>query len=161
MANKKMLRGKAPLTMWRGAGVPGGHLYRGSILDPRLVDEIDRDRLLDEGFIEWVVADGENWKRAEDTGDGKAGDSVTVGDVAVKDPNEPDNGTVNTPATPTSDVDAEARRAAARQKLVEIGGTPDGRHGQDVWVEYAVNQGMDRAEAEKATKSDLVAALKS
>ena len=159
MANK-MLRGKAPLTMYRGAGGPGGLLYRGSVIDPMRVDADDAKRLTAEGFVEWVVPDGESWKLAEDTADGEKGDPVTVGDVGIADPNEPDNGTVNTEAEKVEDPEVEARRTAARQKLTEAGGVPDGRMSKDVWIEYAVAEGMDRDEAERADKADLVAALK-
>lgn len=156
---EKMLRGKSPLTVYRGAGGPGGHLYRGSVLDPRLVDADDRARLVGEGHLEWVVPDGEGWKLAVDTDDGKAGDSVTVGDTGVVDPNEVDNGTVN-PVVAPFDPEVEAKRAAARAKLPGDGSAPDGRAGEDVWREYAVKQGMDRVEVEKASKADLVGALK-
>lgn len=57
-------------------------------------------------------------------------------------------------------AEVEEKRAAARAKLPADGSVPDGRLGQDVWVEYAVLKGMDRTEAEKAVKSDLVNALK-
>lgn len=157
---ERMLRGKAPLTMWRGAGGPGGLLYRGGVLDPLRVDEVDRARLVSEGFLEWVVPNEENWKLAEDTATGKAGDPVTVGDVSTTDPSEVDPGTVNSEAAtvPVPDPD-ETRRAEARAKLAELGGAPDGRSSEAVWVEYAVSQGLDRGEAEKAGKDELRKAL--
>ncbi len=63
-----------------------------------------------------------------------------------------------TPAAPASgpvDDPDEVRRADARQKLAEMGGTPDGRSSEAVWVEYAVTQGLDRVEAEKVGKDEL------
>lgn len=150
-----MLRGKAPLTMYRGAGGPGGHVYRNAILDPRLVDTIDRERLVREQFLEWVVPDGESWKLAEDTDTDKAGDPVTVGDVGIDDPQDP--GLVNTAGdTSGADPEVEQKRAAARAKLAESGGTPDGRSSEAVWIEYAVSKGTDRTEAEKAGKAALM-----
>lgn len=155
MADNKMLRGKAPLTMWRGAGGPGGALYRGGVLDPRRMDAVDRDRLVAEGFIEWVVPDGEGFKLAEDTKTGEAGDPVTVGDAAVADPDD-DPGNLNSQANTVPEPDAdEVRRADARAKLAQMGGTPDGRASESVWVEYAVSKGVDRTEAEKAGKDEL------
>ena len=64
---------------------------------------------------------------------------------------------VEHPADRADDVDPEVakRRTAAAAKLDEIGGTPDGRHGDDVWVEYAVRQGFDYVEASKAGKDEL------
>lgn len=56
---------------------------------------------------------------------------------------------------PDVDPTVETKRAAARLKLAEAGGTPDGRHGDDVWVEYAVAQGLDYDEARKAGKEEL------
>jgi hypothetical protein len=55
--------------------------------------------------------------------------------------------------------DEAERRAAAVAKLDEAGGVPDGRHGEDVWVEYAVRQGLDRDEARRAGKEELRKAL--
>ncbi len=159
--DNKLLRGKAPLTIWRGAGGPGGNLYRGSVLDPKQVDPVDRDRLLAEGYVEWVVRDGETFRLAEDTRTGSAGDPVTVGDVAVVDPNE-DPGMLNVAPLKADESDskdadaaAEAKRADARAKLPADGSAPDGRASEAVWVEYAVAQGLDRAEAEKAGKEEL------
>lgn len=58
---------------------------------------------------------------------------------------------------PDDEVDADEakRRADAAGKLDEIGGAPDGRHSEDVWVEFAVRQGFDRAEAKRAGKDEL------
>ncbi len=55
-----------------------------------------------------------------------------------------------------ANTEAEQKQAAARAKLAEIGGTPDGRSSEAVWVEFAVQQGTDRAEAEKAGKTALM-----
>jgi hypothetical protein len=64
------------------------------------------------------------------------------------------------PAPPSSSTDdIEARRAEAAAKLAAAGGTPNRRHGLQVWVEYAVTRGYDRATAEAATKDELVALL--
>ncbi len=158
--NEKKLRGKAPLTMWRGNGAPGGALYRGGVVDPKVIEPADRDRLVREGFLEWVVRDGETWRLAEDTATGSAGDPVTVGDAAVVDPNA-DPGMLNVaplkPPTDESgaDVEVERKRAEAKAKLPVDGSAPDGRASEAVWVEYAVTQGLDRSEAEKAGKDEL------
>ncbi len=157
MANTKMLRGKAPLTMYRGAAdSPGGHIYKNSIIDPRLIDATDRERLVREMFLEWVVADGESWKLAEDTADGEAGDPVTVGDVGLVDPSERDPGRTNTEAdTSKTDPEVEQKRAAAKAKLAEGGGTPDGRSSNAVLVEFLVGKGYDRGELEKSDRAEL------
>lgn len=153
---KRMLRGKAPLTMYRGAAdSPGGHIYRGSVIDPRLIDTTDRERLVRETFLEWVVQDGENWKLAEDTDTGEAGDPVTVGDVGLVDPGERDPGNTNTEADTKSDPAVEQKRADARAKLAELGGTPDGRASNAVLVEYLVGKGYDRVEVEKSDRAEL------
>lgn len=57
-------------------------------------------------------------------------------------------------------AEAEAKREAARAKLPADGSAPHHNAGEDVWREYAVSKGMDRAEVEKASKDDLKAALK-
>lgn len=156
MADKnRMLRGKAPLTVWRGHGQPGGSLYRGTVIDPDVVDPDDRDRLVSEGYLEWVVRDGETFRRAEDTDSGDKGDPVTVGDAALVDPDEVDNGTVNSQAARPDNPEQETRRAEARRQLSADGSAPDGRKGDAVFVEYLVNKGYDRAEVEKASSGDL------
>lgn len=154
---KRMLRGKAPLTMYRGTtDSPGGHVYRGSLIDPRLVDSADRERLVRETFLEWVEQDGESWKLAEDTDTGETGDPVTVGDVGLGDPDERDPGKTNTEAdTSGADPAVEQKRAEARAKLAELGGTPDGRSSDAVLVEYLVGRGYGRDELEKTDRAEL------
>jgi hypothetical protein len=74
-----------------------------------------------------------------------------------------DGSDAKNPVVPDADVDPDvlARRQAAAAKLASDGSAPHSNAGKDVWVEYAVVKGMDRAEAEKADKADLIAALKS
>lgn len=154
---EKMLRGKQPLTIWRGVnGGAGGHLYRGGLLDPDIVDPDDRKRLVDEGFLDVVVRKGESFVLAEDSDTGDKGDPVTVGDNGlVPESEQGDNGTTNTPANPVSDPGAEAKQAEARSKLPVDGSAPHANAGEDVWIEYAVKQGLDRTEAAKAGKAEL------
>ena len=153
---EKLLRGKQPLTVWRGAnGGPGGNLYRGGLLDPKQVDSDDMKRLVAEGFLEFVVRDGESFVLADDTDTGQKGDPVTVGDNGLVPESEVDNGTVNPPTTPVENPELETKRAEARAKLPADGSPPKATHGEDVWIEYAVKQGIDRGEAEKAGKDEL------
>lgn len=56
---------------------------------------------------------------------------------------------------PDVDSDEAAKRTEAQAKLDEIGGTPDGRSSEAVWVEFAVREGLDFAEARKAGKEEL------
>ncbi len=168
MATKKMLRGAAPLTTVRG--VSGSYLppvYRSQLIDPNTVDADDRERLVGQGYLEWVVSDGETWKLAEDTEVGSAGDPVTVGLAPpLSPPTRPDPGTVNTAVTeptPTPaalDVAGVAEREGARAKLPPDGAAPDGRQSKAVWVEYGVAQGRDRAALEALSRDELIAELK-
>jgi hypothetical protein len=172
----KFLRGKQPLTFWRGAaGGAGGYLYRGGLLDPNQIDAKDRDRLVDEGFLEYVVRDGEQFRLAEDTDTGAKGDPVTIGDNGFPAASEVDNGTVNSEVTnqaqeqrkadadaaekAKADAEVADRRAAAKAKLPEDGSAPDGRASKDVRVEWLAGQGHDYDELMKqddAALKDLV-----
>src|SRR4051812_20324649 len=178
----RMLRGKAPLSMWRSASnAPGGLVYRGQPLDPNLVDTQDRERLVRDGFLEWVVRDGEGWKLAADQE--SAGTAANVGDPHEPGHGDPaDPGLVNkvadrpdptsalqTPADPglvhgqptvtpeTDDPEAakEQERAAARSKLPEDGSAPKGNASRQVWVEYAVVKGYDRDAMEGADRDEI------
>lgn len=162
--DNRKLRGRAPLTVVRSSSGPSQHVYFSQILDPRAVDPDDLERLVEENFLEWVVPGDAGWKLAEDSLSGDAGDPVTVSQPTMADP-EHDPGLVNATAqraaSDTADrdkSDADSRWAAAEAKLPK-GQKPDGRAGEDTWRVYAVRQGMDRGEVEKASKADLMAAL--
>ena len=158
---EKFLRGKAPLTVWRGAnGSSGGQIYRGGIIDPRQVDVDDRKRLIGEGSLELVVRDGESFTLAEDTDTDDAGTPVTIGDADVPDPDEPDPGTVNTAADTVADPELETRRAEARAKLPADGSAPHHNAGQAVWVEYLAAQGGRYEDLSSQDKADLQALAK-
>jgi hypothetical protein len=109
----KFLRGKEPLTFWRGAnGAAGGYLYRGGLLEPERIDAKDAERLVTEGFLEHVVRDGEQFRLAEDTPTGSKGDPVTVGDNGFP----PESEKANDIGTTNSEVMSQAeeqRRADA------------------------------------------------
>lgn len=66
------------------------------------------------------------------------------------------------PPAEVDELDPEVLKArdAAQAKLPTDGSAPHANAGKDVWVEYAVAKGMDRTEADKADKADLIAALK-
>jgi hypothetical protein len=129
-------------------------LYRGSVFeaDP---DNVRVVHNVDSRYI--VEIDADATPGVDVVGEPPVENERAVGDGAASDPPPPGDG--SRPGQAATDV--EAKRAAARAKLPTDGSAPDGRLGQDVWVEYAVSKGMDRAEAEKASKADLVAALKS
>jgi hypothetical protein len=119
-------------------------LYKGSVVS---ADVPEAEHLLASGLV------------------ARLGNRAAVGVDAAGEPLvDPATAGTGTPAADNPDVKADAeaaaKREAARAKLPTGGSPPDGRAGQDVWVEYAVAQGMDRAEAEKASKADLTSALK-
>ncbi len=113
--------------------------YRGALIP---ADAPELKHLLNSGMVE-KVGGGTGPGLNADGGLGPAQPAPAVSDAGTSD-GDPD----------------EARRADARQKLAELGGAPDGRSSEAVWVEYAVQQGLDRAEAEKAGKAELMATLK-
>lgn len=53
----------------------------------------------------------------------------------------------------------DRQAATAEAAAADTSGTPSKDAKKEVWVAYAVAQGMDQAEAEKANKADLIAAL--
>jgi hypothetical protein len=173
--NYKMLRGAAALTVVRGT--PGRHVYRNEVVDPRSVYEDDMQRLVAEGFLEWVVKNGDSYTLAEDGKSGEAGDSVTVGttsadvspDAQHSEGNDPaDPGLTNAPtatdpATAERDkADAELaeKRATAKAKLPEDGSAPDGRASKDVLVEYLAGKGYSYDELVKQDPAELKALAK-
>lgn len=167
---EKYLRGREPLTSYRGVnGAGGGYVYRGSVVDPAMVDPDNAEHLVAEGFLEWVVRHGEDFKLAEDTDTGKKGDPVTVGDVSLATDAEQakDPGPVNAEqqkaaveATENADTELEARRAAAKAKLPGDGTLPDGRASKDVWVEFLARRGYAYDELVKQEPAELKALAK-
>ncbi len=118
-------------------------LYKGAFLP----DNVDPDRL--KHLLETGLA-----VEVEDEDDAIAPNAAVAQDGNVGIPSLNQAGIVD------EDPEVAAKRAEAKAKLPADGSAPDGRASKDTWVEYAVAQGMDREEAEKADKSDLVAALK-
>ncbi len=175
----KYLRGKQPLTFWRGAnGQAGGYLYRGGVLEPAQIDAKDAERLVAEGFLEWVVRDGESFRLAEDTDTGAKGDPVSVGDNGFPPESEVDLGTFNEggmarleaqrkaeaeaaakaeqdAVKAKADAEVADKRKAAAAKLPQDGSAPDGRAADAVFVEYLVRNGYARDEVEKADRNEL------
>lgn len=170
MADNKMLRGKAALTIVRGN--PGRHVYRNEIIDPRVMWDEDVERHTAEGFLEWVVKDGEDghYVLAQDSDDAKAGDSVTVGSTSADvsptaqqsqgaDPADP--GLTNKPVTVDITPNEPPVDDTVASPLPPDGSAPPQNASKATWIEYAVSKGMDRAESAKSSKADLIAALKS
>lgn len=159
----KLLRGKAALTVVRGN--PGRHVYRNEIIDPRVMWPEEVDRLTVEGFLEWVIRDGENYVLAQDTDDAEKGTSVTVGSTSadvsptaqqqVADPADP--GLTNFAPARTDPVVDDSVAAP----LPADGSPPPVNASKATWAAYAVKSGRDQAEVDKATKADLIALFKS
>lgn len=132
------------------------HLHRGAVVGPGMT-EAERAHHLDIGLIReigggpaGVTADGD---LVVDPPTGADASSETPTDAEVVDIG-PDDSLAG------SGPDADAKREAARAKLPPNGALPDGRAGQQVWVEYAVAQGYDRAAMEAAAKTDITALFK-
>ncbi len=56
---------------------------------------------------------------------------------------------------PLEESEAEQQRAAIRAQLPADGSAPDGRKSDAVQIEWLVTKGYDRAEVEKADRSEL------
>ncbi len=121
------LSGKTKTLAYRGALIPGDAPELKHLLDSNMVTKVG--------------------------GDAGPGVNADGGRGPAQPPDTPAAATTDA-GTDAGDPD-EQRRADARAKLAELGGTPDGRSSEAVWVEYAVTQGLDRAEAEKVGKDEL------
>lgn len=64
------------------------------------------------------------------------------------------------PSVPAVPVEGDGDGDDSAVDLPADGSAPKPAANKDTWVEYAVSQGMDRDEAAKASKKDLVEALK-
>lgn len=153
MADKRMLQGVAPLTLVIPDGGVARYVHAGHLCDPDGIDDTAVERLIDEKYLRWVTVTEEGLVTPEDTPDGPASTGAAPAQASNVNP-EPLPGTHVDPAV-------ESARAAARAKLPADGSPPHGNASHEVWVEFAVAQGMDRAEAEKATSDELRDALKS
>lgn len=129
---------QVPTTTQAGATIVT--LYQGAVL-PGDVDPARLRHLLDVGLVEEVADLDAPYPAGVDT----PSQIASVGGQPV-----------------VSGVDSatEARRAAAREKLPADGAVPKATHGEDVWVEYAVTQGVDRGEAERLGKGELMRRFK-
>lgn len=141
-------------------------LYRGSTFegDPdnvRIAHNVDSGYIVELGGNAVAGVDAAGTPLVDDkptVGDGNPGDPVFNPDPGLTNEFE-HRKAVDAQAADRSQLDADGRWAAAEAKLPD-GQKPDGRASEDVWRVYAVRQGMDRAEVEKASKADLQAALK-
>lgn len=147
--------GKAPLTLVPTVDGSMHYVYRGRPAPEGIVPAA-LDRLVVEGFLE------------------KAGGSYedAVVDFVHEDPLI-EAGLVRKPRSVTEqlpDVEAQVEAAAATPRIGEVDPatgevivTPDAGDGpppkaasKEAWVDFAVAQGADRAEAEDSTKAELI-----
>lgn len=123
-------------------------VYKGGLL---AADAPEIGHLLASNMVQ-KVSSGDDTLSTGLNADGGLGEA-TPADEAPPPP-------IHTPADMVAvDAETERRRAEARAKLPADGSAPDGRAAEEVWVEFAVLQGLDRTEAEKAGKAELRRAL--
>lgn len=125
----------------KGALIPGGAQEVEHLVRSGMVAKVGGD---DETGVNALGSLG-----AAETDQGAAGSVVTSSPAAAP-----------SPAESTADDKVEAARESARAKLPADGSAPHPNAGEAVWVEYAVGQGTDRAEAEKVGKQALVELFK-
>ncbi len=123
-------------------------LYKGAFL-PEGVEPRRLKHLLDTGLVE---AEGATPLAPNDP-IGSAETGEPVGDGAHPVVTEGQRQSQRDAAE--SGDDAERKRADARAKLPADGSAPKGSASQEVWAEYAVAQGYDRSEVEKASRDDI------
>ncbi len=158
------------------SGVTATHLlYKGAFL-PEGVDPKRLKFLVDGGFVA-EAGDTPIAPNASVEQDPARGlDSVTTDGLRGEKPDEPrrdpaleaganvtetvvEEGRIDKASEPprqaSDDVEAEAKRADARAKLDAADGKVDGRSSDAVMVEFLVGHGYDRAEVEKADRTEL------
>ncbi len=137
--------GRAKTLLYKGAFVPEGA--------PEL------KHLLDSGMVAKVGGDDETGINALGGLGVAESDQGAAGSVVSSTPDTGNTQPFFDPDAPAvreaEDAKVEKQRAAAREKLPADGSAPDGRAAEAVWVEYAVKQGFDYAEASKAGKAEL------
>ncbi len=127
-------------------------LYKGAFLP----DGVDKDRLkhlLDTGLVAEVSEGEEIAPNAAVEQDPTVG--IPPQPPARPDGDDPGNGDEGK----GGGEELTAEQKAARAKLPADGSPPHHNAGTDVWVEYAVKQGLSREEASKVSKEELRKAL--
>lgn len=123
-----------PTTTQQGATIVT--LYQGAVL-PADTSEARIAHLLSVGLVEEFGSLDEPFPAGVDT----PVQVATVGGQSVES---------------VADPELLTKRSAAAAKLPADGSAPKNAHGEDVWMEYAVRKGMDRAEAERLGKAGLM-----
>ncbi len=139
-------------------------LYKGAFLP----DNVDPDRLnhlLSVGLVA-EVGDVPIAPNAAVPQDGRVGIPPLTGDVPTPEadgmhPVVTEEQRQSQREAVEADPDVEARRAAARERLAELGDkAPDGRASKDVLVEYLVASGSRYEDLASAEKQELVEMVK-
>ncbi len=138
--------------LYKGAFLPDGvdEKRLKHLLDTGLVGKVDGEPLAPNAAISAQAAGLDN--AASPAPEGGAGDSVHP-PVLTAEQEEAQRKVL------AEGAETQRRRDAAKAKLPADGSAPHHNAAQEVWVEYAVAKGLDRGEAEKASKEDLKAAL--
>ncbi len=140
---------------YKGAFLPDGvdEARLKHLVDSKLVAKVDGEPIAPNAAIEQDPNSGKSYEEAfgDATTSGDAGDGTHP--VVTEEQRQEQR------AATEENTETERKRAAARAKLPADGSAPDGRASQEVWVEFAVARGLDRTEAEKASKEDLRKAL--
>jgi len=125
-------------------------LYKGAFL-PNGVDTDRLQHLLTTGLVA-EVGEGE-----EIAPNASVVQDPTVG-IPPQQPTGPSDDSKTDDSTGRT-AELTAEQQAARAKLPADGSAPHHNAGADVWIEYAVAQGLSREEASKVTKEELRKAL--
>lgn len=126
-------------------------LYKGAFL-PDGIDEKRLKHLLDTGLVAKVDGEPIAPNAAVDQ-DPQVGIPPLAQPAKSEDDEDGKGGESGATPEPT------AEQKAAKAKLPADGSAPDGRAAHEVWVEYAVARGLDRTEAQKASREELRKAL--
>lgn len=150
--SREMLQGVAPLTLVIPVSGQARYVHRNALLDPAEADDATVERLVGGKFLRWVRVDA----------DGMVTPLGDDGKVSKDAPVESAGAAPQAGPAELGGVDPELlhKRAAAAAKLPTDGSPPKHNNGEDVWVEYAVRQGMARDEAEQAGKAALMRRFK-
>lgn len=146
--SREMLQGVAPLTLVIPGSGQARYVHRNALFDPAEVDAATVERLVGRNFLRRVRVDA----------DGMVTPLGDDGGASKDAPVESAGGAPQAGPVDSGDTDPEVlhRRAAAAAKLPPDGSMPRHTHGEDVWVEYAVRDGVDRGEAERLGKAGLI-----